>query len=115
VRSKAVRHRQDLAQGKEKSGSCGRSAVEDYAVVQKSLMASNCEVAMEPKSRKLVWAEKPRFHGWVCTECAWVFNPSWPLVGKTIDEMKTDFGQQRDKEFASHVCAEHPRAAKNPG
>jgi hypothetical protein len=81
----------------------------------KSLMASNCEVAMEPKRRKLVWAEKPRFQGWVCTECAWVFNPSWPLVGKTIDEMKTDFGQQRDKEFASHVCGEHPRAARNPG
>ena len=82
---------------------------------KKSLMASNCEVAMDPKRRKLVWAEKPKFQGWVCTECAWVFNPSWPLVGKTIDEMKTDFGQQRDKEFASHVCAEHPRAAKNPG
>ena len=74
-----------------------------------------CEVAMEPKRRKLVWAEKPKFQGWVCTECAWVFNPSWPLVGKTIDEMKMDFGQQRDKEFASHVCAEYPRAAKNPG
>ena len=82
---------------------------------KKSLMASNCEVAMDPKRRKLVWAEKPKFQGWVCTECAWAFNPSWPLVGKTIDDMKTDFGQRRDQEFASHVCAEHPRAAKNPG
>jgi hypothetical protein len=27
--------------------------------------------------------------------------------------MKTEFGQHRDKEFASHVCAEHPRATKN--
>jgi hypothetical protein len=43
-----------------------------------------------------------------------VFSPSWPLVGKSIDEMKTNFGQQRDEEFASHVCAEHPRAVKNP-
>jgi hypothetical protein len=68
---------------------------------EKSLMASNYEVAMEPKRRKLVWGEKPRFQGWVCTECAWVFNPSWPLVGKTIDEMKTDFGQQRDR--SSHL------------
>ncbi len=45
---------------------------------------------------------------------AWVFNPSWPLAGKSIEEMKTNFGQRRDKEFASHVCAEHPRVAKNP-
>jgi hypothetical protein len=70
---------------------------------------------MEPMRRKLVWAERPNFQGWCCSECAWVFNPSWPLVGNSVDEMKTNFGQQRDKEFASHVCAEHPRATKNPG
>jgi rubredoxin len=106
-----------LLKARKKSGSCGRRAVGEqcYAVVQKGLMASNREVAMEPKRRKLVWAEKPKFQGWVCTQCAWVFNPSWPPVGKTIEEMKTDFGQQRDKEFASHVCSEHPRATKNPG
>jgi rubredoxin len=63
---------------------------------------------------KLVWTENPNFQGWACTECAWVFNPSWPLAGKSIDEMKTNFGQQRDKEFASHVCAEHPRTTENP-
>lgn len=38
-----------------------------------------------------------------------------PLVGGSIDEMKTLFGQQRDKEFASHVCADHPRTKKNLG
>jgi len=43
-----------------------------------------------------------------------VFNPSWPLVGKSIDEMAENFGQQRDKEFASHVCADHPRPKKSP-
>ena len=70
---------------------------------------------MEPMRRKLVWAERPKFQGWGCSECAWVFNPSGPLVGGSIDEMKTLFEQQRDKEFAAHVCAEHPRATKNPG
>ena len=64
--------------------------------------------------RKLVWAERPNFQGWCCSECAWVFSPSWPLVGNSVDEMKTNFGQQRDKEFAAHACAEHPRATKNP-
>lgn len=62
--------------------------------------------------RKLVWTETQNFQGWACAECAWVFNPPWPFAGKSIEEMKTNFGQQRDKEFASHVCAEHPRAAK---
>ena len=70
---------------------------------------------MEPKRRRLEWVERPNFQGWACTECAWVFNPSGPLVGGSIDEMKTLFGQQRDKEFASHVCADHPRTKKNLG
>jgi hypothetical protein len=61
---------------------------------------SNREVAMEPMRRKLVWAERPNFQGWCCSECAWVFNPSWPVVGNSIDEMKTNFGHQRDKCFA---------------
>jgi hypothetical protein len=69
---------------------------------------------MQPLRRKLVWAEKPNFQGWVCTECAWVFSSSGPLVGKSFDEMTANFGQQRDQEFAAHVCAEHPRATKNP-
>jgi hypothetical protein len=70
-------------------------------------------MAREPMHRKLVWTESPNFQGWACTECAWVFNPSWPFAGESIEEMKTNFGQQRDKEFSSHVCAQHPRAARN--
>jgi hypothetical protein len=69
---------------------------------------------MEPKRRKLVWAERPNFQGWACTECAWLFNPSGPLVGGSIDEMKILFEKQRDKEFALHVCADHPTTKKNP-
>lgn len=64
--------------------------------------------------RKLVWVESQNFRGWACSECVWVFNPSWPLAGESINDMKTNFGQQRDNEFASHVCAEHPRARENP-
>jgi len=81
---------------------------------QKDSTASNREVAKEPMRRKLLWTESLSFQGWACSECAWVFNSSWPLVGKSIEEMKTSFVQERDEEFASHVCAEHPRAAKNP-
>ncbi len=69
---------------------------------------------MGPMRRKLVWIEESNFQGWACSECAWVFNPSWPLAGNTIDEMKEKFGEELDKEFASHVCAGHPRATKDP-
>ena len=57
--------------------------------------------------RKLVWVERANFQGWACTECAWVHNPLGPPIGESIDEMKIHYEQQRDKEFASHVCAAH--------
>jgi len=69
---------------------------------------------MDPTRRKLVWAERQNFQGWACTECAWSFHPAGPLVGDSIEEMKRQYERQREEEFASHVCAEHPRATKNP-
>jgi hypothetical protein len=57
--------------------------------------------------RKLVWIEKRNFQGSGCSECAWVFKPSGTPTGKSLDEMKQDYEQQRDKHFAAHVCAEH--------
>jgi rubredoxin len=69
---------------------------------------------MGPMRRKLVWVERPNFQGWACSECTWFFNPSTPFVGNSIEEMKTKFEEERDKEFASHVCAEHRRATKHP-
>jgi hypothetical protein len=68
---------------------------------------------METMHRKLVRVERKNFQGWVCTECAWAFKPSGPLVGQSIEEMKKRYEQQRDEEFRSHICAEHPRATKN--
>ena len=70
---------------------------------------------MDAMRRKLVWVERQDFQGWACTECAWAFNPLGPVVGKSIDEMKAHYEQQRDKEFKSHVCTEHLGAKKNPG
>ena len=70
---------------------------------------------MEAMRRKLVWVKTQNFEGWACEECAWAFKPSGPVVGNSIEEMKTHYEQLRDKEFASHVCAEHPRGTKRPG
>ena len=59
--------------------------------------------------RKLVWVENANFEGFGCSECNWVFTPSSAIVTKSLDEMKQEYGDQRDKEFAAHVCAEHRR------
>jgi hypothetical protein len=93
-----------------------RSAVEDQCctVFRKGIDAPNREVAMESKRRKMLWAERPNFQGWACNECAWIFNPKGALVGESIEEMKMNYERQRDEEFAAHLCAEYPRAPKNP-
>jgi rubredoxin len=69
---------------------------------------------MDAKRRELVWVERQNFQGWACADCAWVFNPSGPPAGRSLDEMKQNFEQQRNKEFTSHVCAQHARAEKDP-
>jgi len=62
--------------------------------------------------RELVWMDQPRFRGWGCSECAWAFNPSGPPTGDNFNAMKRNFESQRDNEFASHLCVEHPRPSK---
>ena len=57
--------------------------------------------------RKLTWIERQRFRGYGCSVCAWVFKPSGAPTGNSFDEMMRNFELQRDKEFTSHVCADH--------
>ena len=66
--------------------------------------------SMKTLMRQMVWIKTPRIVAWGCSECAWTFRPSGPPLGTGLDEMKQNFERQRDKEYASHVCAEHPRA-----
>jgi hypothetical protein len=71
----------------------------------------------ESSPRKLVWVEGRGVAGWGCSECAWVFNPSGPLTGKTtLGEMAQNLEVQLCEEFASHDCPKHPRVkgAKSP-
>jgi hypothetical protein len=60
-------------------------------------------------SRKLVWIEQKRFRGFGCSGCNWRFVPTGAPIGPSFDEMMHNFELQRDKEFALHVCADHPR------
>lgn len=60
--------------------------------------------------RAMIWVASEKFEGWACSECAWTFNASGPPFGDSLDEMKQNFERRRDKGFASHVCARHPRA-----
>jgi hypothetical protein len=59
--------------------------------------------------RRLVWIDEKRFRGFGCSECAWVFNSSGSPIGNSFDEMMQNFELQRDREFSSHVCSDHPR------
>jgi hypothetical protein len=65
--------------------------------------------------RRMIWIEVPRFQVCGCSECSWVFKPSWPPAGNSLDEMKEIFAGLRDREFAIHVCAEHPMAKRTIG
>lgn len=64
--------------------------------------------------RELVWIDKPRFEGWGCSACAWLFHPSGPPTGESLEDMKEEFERHRDTAFASHMCAEHPRTKTRP-
>jgi rubredoxin len=63
--------------------------------------------------RELVWIDQSRFRGWGCSECGWVFSPSGPPIGYNLDAMTRNFEAQRNKEFASRLCVEHPRQSKS--
>jgi len=92
------------------------AAVEDQCrnVVSRRITTPNFEVAVDARRRELAWVERHNFQGWACSECAWTFNPSGPLIDESIDEMKLHYQKQRDAEFKSHVCVEHPRTTKIP-
>jgi hypothetical protein len=63
--------------------------------------------------REMIWVKSANVRGWACSECAWAFSPSGPPRGNALEEMKQNYERQREKEFATHVCAQHPRA-KSP-
>ena len=65
--------------------------------------------------RKPIWIKEPRFQGYGCSECGWVFKPEGRPAGDSLDEMKEIFERLRNKAFATHVCAEHARAKKTKG
>jgi hypothetical protein len=68
--------------------------------------AATTEVAM---SRELVWIDQERFRGFGCSACGWRFKPDSAPTGTSFEEMMRNFELQRDKEFRSHVCADHSK------
>jgi rubredoxin len=58
-------------------------------------------------ARELVGIEGQNVLGWGCSECSWVFNPSGPPVGESLDAMTRNYQAQLSDEFASHDCARH--------
>src|SRR5580658_6728551 len=62
--------------------------------------------------RTLTWIREAHFHGPACSRCGWLFRPSGPPTGISLQQMKENYMRCCNEEFAAHVCAEHPRAAK---
>ena len=62
--------------------------------------------------RKLVWVEGQNLQGFGCSQCDWVFKPSGAPLDKSLDEMKQKYEDQRDEEFAAHICVKHPSATR---
>ena len=62
--------------------------------------------------REMIWVKTAQRQSWVCSECAWWFNPVGPPRGDSLDEMKQNYERQRDKEFAVHVCAQYPKTTE---
>jgi len=62
--------------------------------------------------RELIWIDQEHFRGFGCSECGWRFKPSGAPTGKSFDEMMHNFELQRDRQFQSHVCADHPQRSK---
>jgi hypothetical protein len=60
--------------------------------------------------RRLVWVEQQRFQGFGCSECGWRFKPAGRPPGMSLDEVMNNFELLRDKEFDSHVCADHTKS-----
>ena len=62
---------------------------------------------------EMVWVQRERFMGWACSNCTWEFNPSGIPAGNTLAEIKQHYERERDREFESHVCAEHPKGSQS--
>src|ERR1700676_924296 len=62
--------------------------------------------------RTLTWICETHFYGLGCSGCAWLFRPSGPPTGNSLQEMKENYVRRCNAEFATHDCAEYPRAAK---
>ena len=59
--------------------------------------------------RRMVWFKSEKTRGWVCSDCAWAFDDTGPPQGNSIKEMAENFERERDREFASHLCAKYPK------
>jgi hypothetical protein len=74
---------------------------------------SNCARYYEVSTpRTLRWIRETNVHGPACSRCAWLFRPTGPPTGISLQQMKENYMRRCNEEFAAHVCAEHPRAAK---
>src|ERR1700737_3602555 len=59
--------------------------------------------------RKLVWIATPRFEGFGCSECNWMFQSSTQIAGESLDELKQAYESERNEEFSPQNWPTHPK------
>jgi len=62
--------------------------------------------------RQLIWINAQNFQGFGCSECTWAFHSASALVGKSLDEMKQSYEDERDQAFELRSCAQYSISAK---
>jgi len=60
--------------------------------------------------RTLTWIREPHLHAPACSQCAWLFHPSGPPTGSSLEQMKENYMRSCNEEFAAHICARYPKA-----
>jgi hypothetical protein len=59
--------------------------------------------------RKLVWIDGTQ--QWICSDCAWVFEPSDLFADKALNKYFDVV--RREEEFAAHLCANYQENEKS--
>jgi hypothetical protein len=52
--------------------------------------------------RSLTWIRQTHFYGPGCSRCTWLFRPTGPPVGSSLQEMKENYLRYCNEEFLAH-------------
>jgi len=60
----------------------------------------------ESKERKLEFVERPKFTGWTCSNCNWIFQIPG-IEADNLDDIIRKAEALREEAFSSHACRDY--------